>query len=55
MKKSNIKSKIKKDELNPLFRFRDKEEDEKVLTEDVIKAALNSGRLELTSKNLSCG
>lgn len=55
MKKSNIKSRIKKDELNPLFHFKEKEEDDKVLTVSVIKQALKSGKLELSSKNLKFG
>lgn len=55
MKRSNIKSRIKKDELNPLFHFKDKEEDDKVLTKAVIKQALKSGKLVLSSKNLKFG
>ena len=55
MKRSNVKSRIKKDELNPLFHFKDKEEDDKVLTQAVIKQALKSGKLELSSKNLKFG
>lgn len=55
MKRSNIKARIKKDELNPLFHFKDKEEDDKVLTKAVIKQALKSGKLVLSSKNLKFG
>lgn len=55
MKKSSIKSRIKKDELNPLFHFKEKEEDDKVLTVSVIKQALKSGKLVLSSKNLKFG
>lgn len=55
MKRSNIKSRIRKDELNPLFHFKDKEEDDKVLTKGVIKQALKTGKLELASKNLKFG
>jgi hypothetical protein len=55
MKRSNVKSRIKKDELNPVFHFKDKEEDDKVLTKGVIKQALKSGKLELSSKNLKFG
>lgn len=55
MKKSNIKSRIKKDELNPIFHFKEKEEDDKVLTVGVIKQALKSGKLELSAKNLKFG
>lgn len=55
MKRSNIKARIKKDELNPLFHFKDKEEDDKVLTKTVIKQALKSGKLVLSSKNLKFG
>lgn len=55
MKRSNIKSRIKKDELNPLFHFKDNEEDDKVLTKAVIKQALKSGKLVLSSKNLKFG
>lgn len=55
MKRSEIKSRIKKDELNPLFHFKDKEEDDKVLTKGIVKQALKSGKLELASKNLKVG
>lgn len=55
MKRSNVKSRIKKDELNPLFHFKEKAEDDKVLTQGVIKQALKSGKLELSSKNLKLG
>ena len=55
MKRTNIKSRIKKDELNPVFHFKDKEEDDKVLTKSAIKQALKSGKLELASKNLKIG
>lgn len=55
MKRSNIKSRIKKEELNPVFYFKDEEEDDKVLTKDVIKQALKSGKLELSNKNLNFG
>lgn len=55
MKRSNVKSRIKKDQLNPLFHFKEKDEDDKVLTQSVIKQALKSGKLELASKNLKFG
>lgn len=55
MKKANIKSRIKKDELNPVFHFKDKEEDDKVLTKGILKTAQKTGRLELTNKNLKFG
>lgn len=55
MKRSNIKSRIKRDELNPLFHFKDKEEDDKLLTIGVIRQALKSGKLELSSRNLKFG
>lgn len=55
MKRSNVKSRIKKDELNPLFHFKEKAEDDKVLTQNVMKQALKSGKLELSSKNLKFG
>lgn len=55
MKRSNIKSRINKDELNPLFHFKDKEEDDKILTKGVIRQALKSGKLELSSKSLQFG
>lgn len=51
----NIKSKIKRDQLNPVFHFKDKEDDDKVLTKNVIKLALKTGKLELSSKNLKFG
>jgi hypothetical protein len=51
----NVKSKIRRDQLNPVFHFKDKEEDDKLLTKTVIKQALKSGKLELTSKNLKHG
>lgn len=55
MKKANIKARIKKEELNPVFHFKDKEEDDKILTKAVIKAALKSGKIELSGKNLKYG
>lgn len=55
MKKSNVKSRIRKDDLNPIFHFKDKEEDDKVLTKGIIKQALKTGKLELSSKNLKFG
>lgn len=55
MKKANIKSRIRKEELNPVFHFKDKEEDDKVLTKAIIQEALKSGKLKLTGKNLKYG
>lgn len=55
MKRSDIKARIKKDELNPLFQFKDAEEDDKVMTQGVIRQALKSGKLVLSSKNLQFG
>ena len=55
MKKANIKARIKKDELNPVFHFKDKVEDDKVLTPGIIRATLKSGKLELSGKNLKFG
>jgi hypothetical protein len=55
MKKANIKSRIKKDELNPVFHFKDKEEDDKVLTKAMIKEALKTGKLKISGKNLKYG
>lgn len=55
MKRFNVKSRIKKDELNPLFHFKDKEDDDKILTQNVMKQALKTGKLELSSKNLKFG
>lgn len=55
MKRSNVKSRIKKDELNPLFHFKDEKEDDKVLTKGVMKQALKSGKLELANKHLKVG
>jgi hypothetical protein len=55
MKKANIKSRIKKDELNPVFHFKDKEEDDKVLTKEIIKKSKKNAKLELSGKNLKYG
>lgn len=55
MKKANVKSRINRDELNPVFHFKDKEEDDKVLTKGVIKNAQKTGKLELNNKNLKSG
>lgn len=55
MKRSNIKSRIKRDELNPVFHFKDKVEDDKILTKGMIKAALKSGKLVLSNKHLKDG
>lgn len=55
MKRTNVKSRIRRDELNPLFHFKDKEEDDKLLTLNVMKQALKTGKLELSSKNLKFG
>lgn len=55
MKKINVKSKIKREDLNPIFHFKDKEEDDKILTPNVIKLALKTGKLEIAGKNLHCG
>lgn len=55
MKRTNVKSRIKKDELNPLFHFKDKEEDDKVLTKKIVKNALKTGKLELSNKHLKVG
>jgi hypothetical protein len=53
MKKSNIKSKIRREQLNPIFQLKDKpEEDDKVLTKAIIHNALKSGKLVLSSKHL---
>jgi len=53
MKKNNvIKSRIKKEDLNPVFHFKDKTEDDKILTPKIIKQALKTGRVELVGKNL---
>lgn len=52
MKKINVKSRIKKEELNPVFHFKDKEEDDKILTSQIIKQALKTGKVEIAGKNL---
>ena len=52
MKKINVKSRIKKEELNPVFHFKDKEEDDKILTPQIIKQALKTGKVEIAGKNL---
>lgn len=55
MKRSNVKSRIKKEELNPVFHFKDKTEDDNILTKNLIRQALKTGKLELASKNLKYG
>jgi hypothetical protein len=55
MKRSNVKSRIKKEDLNPVFHFKDKAEDDNVLTKNIIRDALKTGKLELVSKNLKFG
>lgn len=55
MKKANIKSRIKKDQLNPIFHFKNKEEDDEILTKAIIKETLKSGILKLSGKNLKFG
>ena len=52
MKKINVKSRIKKEELNPVFHFKDKAEDDKILTPQIIKQALKTGKIEIVGKNL---
>lgn len=52
MKKINVKSRIKKEELNPIFHFKDKKEDDGILTPQIIKTALKTGKIELVGKNL---
>jgi hypothetical protein len=52
MKKANVKSRIKKEDLNPVFHFKDKAEDDKILTPQIIKQALKTGKVELVGKNL---
>jgi hypothetical protein len=55
MKKINVKSKIRREELNPVFHFKDKEEDDKVLTKNLVREALKTGKLSLAGKNLKFG
>lgn len=55
MKKANIKPRINKANLNPVFHFKDKVEDDKILTKSVIKTTLKSGKLELSGRNLQFG
>lgn len=52
MKKINVKSRIKREDLNPVFHFKDKVEDDKILTPQIIKLALKTGKVELVGKNL---
>lgn len=52
MKKINVKSRIKREDLNPVFHFKDKAEDDKILTPQIIKLALKTGKVELVGKNL---
>jgi hypothetical protein len=52
---SNVKSKINRNQLNPLFHLQDKKEDCKVLSKAMIKQAKKSGILNMASKGLGTG
>lgn len=49
----NIRSKIKKQDVNPVFHVQTKEEDNKILTKTFISSVLRTGKLQLCNKNLS--
>jgi hypothetical protein len=52
---SNVKSRIKKQQLNPLFHLQDAEEDCKVFSKAMVKQAKKSGILNLSGKGLATG
>ena len=55
MSRPVVKCRIIKEDLNPLFHFKNKVEDDKVCTANLMKQALKSGTLKLSNKNLSSG
>lgn len=55
MNRQGVKCRINKQELNPLFHFKDNVEDDKVCTANLMKQALKTGTLKLSNKNLSSG
>ncbi|EAA04662.4 AGAP006993-PA [Anopheles gambiae str. PEST] len=48
-----VRSRIRQQELNPVFHFQDKQEDNQILTRARIKQALKSGVLNLSGKGLA--
>ena len=50
-----VKSKIRKQDLNPVFHFQDKKEDAQVLSKALVKQALKSGTLKLSGRGLGTG
>lgn len=55
MYKKSVKSRIKKEDLNPVFYFQTEDDDDKVLSKALIKTALKSGNLNLANKGLGSG
>lgn len=55
MSKKPARSKINKAQLNPVFHFKNNEQDDNILTKNVIKQALKSRSLNLSGRNLTTG
>lgn len=55
MSRPGVKCRINKEDLNPLFHFKNNAEDDKVCTANLMKLALQTGTLKLSNKNLSSG
>lgn len=55
MKPRAVRSRIRQQELNPVFHWQDKTEDDKVLSKTKIKQALKSGVLNLAGQGLATG
>lgn len=55
MKPRAVRSRIRQQELNPVFHWQNKEEDDKVLSKARIKQALKSGVLNLAGQGLVTG
>lgn len=55
MKPRAVRSRIRHQELNPVFHWQNKEEDDKVLSKAKIKQALKTGTLNLSGKGLATG
>lgn len=53
--RTGIKSKIRSQQLNPVFHFQNKKEDEDVLTNELIKQSRLSGVLNLSGRGLGTG
>jgi hypothetical protein len=51
--KKAVKSRIKREDLNPIFYLKTKKDDDNVLTQDLIKSSLKSGNLNLSNRGLS--